>query len=208
MRMKYMIGKKLGMMQIFDAEKNTARAVTLFDIQPMTVVQVKTSEKDGYSAVQVGYGTKKHQTKPLQGHTRGLGSFAGLKEFRIGQDEISQYEQGKKIGVDIFQVGDSVSATGLTKGRGFAGAVKRHGFHGGPKSHGQKHSLRRVGSIGGSFPQRVLKNTRMAGHMGTERVTVQNLRVAQINPETNVLAVYGAVPSFSGAWIEITGKQS
>lgn len=201
--MKYILGKKLGMMQIFDADTNTARAVTLLDIQPVTVVQIKTKEKDGYTAVQIGYGTKKHQTKPLQGHTHAAGPFLGLKEFLVADDALAQYEPEKKISVDIFQPGDVVSVAGFTKGRGFAGAVKRHGFAGGPKTHGQKHSLRRVGSIGGSFPQRVLKNTRMAGHMGNERVTVKNLRVAHVNPGTNVLTLYGAVPGYAGAWLEI-----
>jgi len=201
--MKYMIGKKLGMMQIFDAQKNTVKAVTLLDVQPVTVVQIKTQEKDGYTGVQVGYGLKKHQTKPLQGRTKDLGSFAGLKEFSLTPADMNAYTRGAKICVDIFKPGDRVAISGFTKGRGFAGAVKRHGFHGGPKTHGQKHSLRRVGSIGASYPQRVLKNTRMAGHMGNERVTIRNLIVAQVNPETNILAVYGATPGYNGAWLEI-----
>ncbi len=188
-----LLGYKLGMTRIF-REDGTVVPVTVIQAGPCWVVQVRTPERDGYSAVQLGFDTKKRVNKPMRGHLKGLGNLRHLREFKI-LDGADQVTVGQKVDVTIFKPGDLVDVTGTSKGRGFAGVVKRHGFAGGPKTHGQSDRWRAPGSIGANTdPGRVIKGLRMAGHMGHERVTVQNLEVVRVDPERNLLFVKGAVP--------------
>ena len=192
MSIEGILGRKLGMTQVF-ADDGTAVPVTVIEALPCTVVQVKTKERDGYEAVQLGFGTRKRVNSPLKGHMGKLGQFRYLRELSV--DDIGEWEVGKKVGCEIFQEGDLVDVSGASKGRGFAGVMKRHGFHGGPKTHGQSDRARAAGSIGaGTDPGRVIKGRKMAGHMGTGQVTVKNLRVVQSDPSRNILMVQGAVP--------------
>ncbi len=187
-----LIGRKLGMTQLF-TEDGGIVPVTAIEAGPCTVVQVKTEEKDGYQAVQVGFGHKKRLNKPEQGHLKDLGSFRALREFRV--TDASAYKLGQKLDVGMFQAGALVDVTGRSRGMGFAGVVKRHHFAGGPKTHGQSDRHRAPGAIGsGTTPGRVWKNLRMAGHMGDARVTTQNLKIVQVDPARNLLLVRGAVP--------------
>jgi large subunit ribosomal protein L3 len=178
------------------------------DAQPVTVSQIKTKEKDGYFAVQIGSGLRKEKnvSKPVKGHLKGLGNLSVLKEYRLSDAPI--LNRGDKIGLDIFAVGDKVTVSGVTKGKGFQGVVKRHGFHGGPRSHGQKHSEREPGSIGGGGRDggRVAKGMRMAGRTGSDRVTVKGLKILQIDTESNIMLVSGAVPGRRGTLLEIKGN--
>ncbi len=194
--MKGILGKKVGMTQIFN-EKGEAVPVTVIQAGPCWVTQIRTEEKDGYRAIQLGFEETKRRrlTKPELGHLKkhGLPPLRYLREVRT--NDIEGVEVGQKVDVSIFSPGERVDVTGLSKGRGFAGVVKRHGFGGGPKTHGQSDRLRAPGSIGaGTTPGRVFKGTRMAGHMGNRRVTAQNLEVVLVDPERNLLAVKGAVP--------------
>src|SRR3989304_7171931 len=176
-----LIGRKLGMTQVF-REDGAVIPVTAIEVGPCTVVQVKTREKEGYSAVQMGFGEKKRLTSPEKGHLKGLGSFRHLREFRVGEGV--GIEVGQKFDVGLFKPGDIVDVTGTSKGKGFAGVVKRHHFAGGPKTHGKTGRHRAPGSIGATtFPGRVLKGKRMAGHMGNRRVTARSLQVVQAAPE-------------------------
>ena len=192
-----LIGKKLGMTQIFSADGSVI-PVTVVEAGPCVVVQKREEGRDGYGALQVGFGTKKAQrvNKPERGHMgkAGKGAFRVLREFR--SDAASRYEVGQEIKVsDLFKVGDRVDVTGVSKGRGFTGVIKRWNFSGFPASHGTHEYFRHGGSIGNrSFPGRVFKGKRMAGHWGDEKVTVQNLEVIQIRAEENLLLVKGAVP--------------
>ena len=186
------LGRKLGMTQVF-REDGTSAPVTVIEVGPCTVIQVKTEENDGYAAVQLGFGARKRVNSPLKGHMKGLGQFRYLREFRV--DDIGDWEVGKKVGCELFQQGDLVDISGASKGRGFAGVMKRHGFHGGPRTHGQSDRARAPGSIGaGTDPGRVIKGRKMAGHMGTGQATVKNLRVLQSDPARNILMVEGSVP--------------
>ena len=192
MSIEGILGRKLGMTQVFSAD-GAAVPVTVIEAGPCTVVQVKSKENDGYPSVQLGFGARKRINSPQKGHLKGLGQFKHLREFRV--DDIGEWEVGKKVGCEIFQAGDLVDVSGASKGRGFAGVMKRHGFHGGPKTHGQSDRARAAGSIGaGTDPGRVIKGQKMAGHMGTGQVTVKNLRVVQSDPSRNILMVQGAVP--------------
>ncbi len=194
--MKGILGRKVGMTRIFD-ESGVVTPVTIIQAGPCFVTQVRTPERDGYSAVQLGFEevNPKRLTRGQLGHLqkRGLPPLRVLREIRV--DDVSQYEEGQQITVEIFQPGELVDVTGYSKGHGFQGGVKRHGFGGGPKTHGQSDRHRAPGSIGsGTTPGRVYKGTRMAGRMGNERVTIQNLTVVQVYPEQNLIAVRGAVP--------------
>ncbi|MCD6291221.1 MAG: 50S ribosomal protein L3 [Anaerolineae bacterium] len=196
--MKGILGRKLGMTQIFD-ESGAVIPVTIIEAGPCFVTQVRIPERDGYSAIQLGFGQvrPKRLTRGQLGHLRkhDLPPLRYLREIRMSEEEASQYTVGQQVTVDLFQPGEFVDVTGTSKGRGFQGGVKRHGFGGGPKTHGQSDRHRAPGSIGsGSTPGRVYKGTRMAGHMGNARVTVQNLWVARVYPEQNLIAVRGAVP--------------
>jgi len=186
------IGRKLGMTQIFKSN-GEAEAVTTIEAGPCTVIQVKTAAKEGYDAVQLGFGEAKRLKSPQRGHLKGLGQFRYLREFRV--EDIEAVKIGDRVDVSLFEEGDMVDVTGVSKGKGFAGVVKRHGFAGGPKTHGQSDRHRHAGSIGATTsPGRVLKGTRMAGRMGNERVTVRHLEVFEADPERNLLLVKGAVP--------------
>lgn len=186
------IGKKIGMSQVF-SDGGEAEAVTVIEAGPCIVTQVKTSAKEGYNAVQLGFGTAKKLTKAEQGHLKELGKFGQLREFRV--DDTALVKLGDRVDVSQFQAGEIVNVVGVSKGKGFAGVVKRHGFHGGPKTHGQTDRHRAPGAIGATTsPGRVLKGMRMAGHMGHEQVTVKGLKVYKTDPERNLLLVIGAVP--------------
>lgn len=200
--MKFLLGNKIGMTQIFD-EKGAAIAVTLIDVPPCTVTQIRTKERDGYDAVQLGFGAKNKTNKPEKGHVRDLGAFAVLKEYRV--EGATDKKVGDAVDVSMFSEGDAIRVSGTSKAKGFQGVVKRHGFGGGRASHGQKHSEREPGSIGATWPQRVLKGTRMAGRMGGVRKTVTGIAVAKIDKEHNILAVTGAVPGRKGTLLEIKG---
>lgn len=189
------IGKKLGMTQVFDTEGKVI-PVTVIEAGPCTVIQRKTANADGYDAVQIGFGRKKaHRAgKPLLGHflKAGKGAFGALKEVRVTTE--SPLDVGQEIKVDIFREGDFVDVTGQTKGRGFTGVVKRWNFKGGRATHGSMFH-RAPGSIGASaWPSRVIKNMKMGGQYGDERVTVLNLKVVGVQPDRNILLVRGAVP--------------
>jgi len=186
------IGRKLGMTQIFKSN-GEAEAVTTIEAGPCTVIQVKTAAKEGYDAVQLGFGEAKRLKSPQRGHLKGLGQFRYLREFRV--EDIEAVKIGDRVDVSLFEEGDMVDVTGVSKGKGFAGVVKRHGFAGGPKTHGQSDRHRAAGSIGATTsPGRVLKGRRMAGHMGSRRVTVRHLQVFEADPARNLLLVKGAVP--------------
>jgi large subunit ribosomal protein L3 len=193
-------GKKLGMTQIFD-ETGRAIPVSVLEIGPCVVTQVKTTERDGYEALQLGVGQKKRLNQPERGHRRKSGSSAAtLREVRA--DGVEGYEPGQVLKCDIFEAGQLVDITGTSKGRGFAGVVKRHGFRGGPKTHGQSDRHRAPGSIGASAtPGRVFKGMRMAGRMGNERVTLQNLEVVRVDPERNLMLIRGSVPGANGGLV-------
>jgi len=191
------------MTQIFD-DKGVVNPVTVVKAGPVVITQIKEKEKDGYDAVQVGYGEKKEKNinKPEKGHLKDLGNFRYLREF----EKIDDVKIGDKIGVSIFEEGEGVVISAISKGKGFQGVVKRHNFAGGPRSHGQKHSERKPGSIGSTGPQRVFKGTRMAGRMGSDRITVKNLKVVKIDKDNNKLYIKGAVPGKRGTLIEIVSK--
>jgi large subunit ribosomal protein L3 len=188
-----LIGKKLGMSQVFD-ETGLAHPVTVIELGPCVVTQVKTEDSDGYGAVQLGFGLDKRLNSPERGHRRASGFMSRtLREIRT--DDPSEFSVGQVLKADVFTTGELVDVTGTSKGRGFQGGVKRHGFRGGPKTHGQSDRLRAPGSIGSSAtPGRVFKGLKMAGRMGNDRVTVQNLKVMRVDPERNLLLVEGSVP--------------
>ena len=186
------LGNKLGMTQVF-RDNGEAEAVTAFEAGPCSVIQVKTVAKEGYSAVQIGFGEAKRLNSPRRGHLKELGQFEYLREFRVENSEA--IEVGEKIDVNLFKAGDLVDITGVSKGKGFAGVVKRYHFAGGPKTHGQSDRHRAPGSIGmATSPGRVLKGMRMAGHMGNQRTTVRHLEIFEADPDRNLLLVKGAVP--------------
>jgi large subunit ribosomal protein L3 len=200
--MKGILGKKVGMTQIFDDTGETV-PVTIIEAGPCYVTQIKTSKSDGYSAIQLGFGQAKRLNKPQRGHLpKGVPDLRYLGEITV--DDTSAYEVGQKIDAGLFTVGDLVDVSGVSKGKGFAGVMKRHGFRGGPKTHGQSDRARAPGSIGStSTPGRVWKGMRMAGHMGLQRTTVQSLEVVLVDPERNLLAVKGAVPGAKGGLLTV-----
>jgi len=204
--MKFIIGTKIEMGQIWN-EAGERIPVTWIKVEPCKVTQVKTIEKDGYPAVQVSCGKKKHLSKPLKGHFGDLGEFRYSREFRTrSEEEAKGYERGKEIKLTDFSVGDKVRVSGISKGRGFQGVVKRHGFAGSPASHGHKDQLRMPGSIGATDPAHVFKGTKMAGQMGNERVTVKNLEIAEIDEKNSRFAIKGAVPGSRNSLIEIISE--
>jgi large subunit ribosomal protein L3 len=194
--MKGILGKKVGMTRIFN-EQGEVIPVTIIEAGPCYVAQRKTKQRDGYEAVQLGFEEvpAKKLTRPEMEHLRkkGLPSLKYLQEIRLREEDA--FSEGEKVTVDIFQVGELVDVSGISKGRGFAGGMKRHGFKGGPMTHGQSDRQRSPGSVGsGTTPGRVYKGLRMAGHMGNEKVTVQGLRIVMVDPERNLLAIRGGVP--------------
>jgi len=186
------IGRKVGSTQVFRPD-GTVVPVTVIQAGPCYVTQVRTKEKEGYEAVQIGFEESKRLNKAERGHLKNLPPLKYLREVQA--TDLSEVQVGQKIEADIFQPGDLVDVIGVSRGRGFAGVVRRHGFRGGPRTHGQSDRLRAPGSIGSTTtPGRILKGTRMAGHMGNRRVTVQNLQVVEVDPERHLLLVRGAVP--------------
>jgi large subunit ribosomal protein L3 len=202
--MKYILGKKREMVQYYK-EDGTVHPATIVDAGPITVTQIKTNEKDGYTAVQVGYGAKKasRTSKPVLGHFKNLGPFQDVVEFDAPIDGVNV---GDVMDASVFAAGDTVVVSGISKGKGFQGVVKRHGFHGGPRSHGQKHSEREPGSIGGGLRNRVPKGMRMAGRMGSDRITTKNLTILAVDPVANVILVKGALPGRRGTLLEVVSK--
>lgn len=200
---KGILGKKIGMTQIF-TDNGLAVPVTVIEAGPCIVVQKKTFEKDGYTAVQVGFGDRKERlvNKPSKGHfsKAGVRPLRFLRELRV--DDPESYQVGQEIKADIFAQGEKVDVLGITKGKGFAGGIKRHGFHRGPMAHGSKYH-RRPGSLGAKGPARVFKGRKLPGHLGGERVTVQNLTVVKVDSERNMIAVKGAIPGPKGGLVLI-----
>ena len=190
--MKALLGTKIGMTQII-GEDGVTTPVTLIQAGPVTVTQVKSVETDGYNAVQVAYGEGKNLSKAEAGHVKSAGvTPKEIREFRV--DDLGEIKVGDSWNVTEFELGDMVDATGISKGKGWAGTIKRHNFKRHRKTHGGKGNTRRVGSIGSMYPQKIFKGKRMAGRMGAERVTVQNLRVAYLSAEDNLIGVKGAIP--------------
>ena len=198
-----LIGRKVGMTQVFQ-DDGTMVAVSVLAIEPNTVTRLRTTDRDGYTAVQLGTEPAKKLSKPEAGQLKALPkaaqALATVREFRV--DSVDDYEVGQTLSIsDLFDAGDDVDVSGVSKGKGFAGHIKRHNFHRGPKSHGSDHH-REPGSIGpGTTPGRVYKGLKMAGHMGDERVTTKKLRVVRTDPERNVLLVRGSLPGARGALI-------
>lgn len=203
--MKFILGKKIEMTQIWREDKLIA--VTKVQVGPCTVVQVKDEKKDGYKAVQVGYGVKKEKNikKPQIGHFKGLDNFRYLKEFRLNKEE-TNLKRGDKFDVSSFEKGDKIELTGVSKGKGFQGVVKRHGFAGQIKTHGTKDQVRMPGSVGATGPAHVFKGTRMGGHMGGNRVTFKTGEIIDIDLENNILFVKGGVPGARNGLVIISAS--
>jgi large subunit ribosomal protein L3 len=206
-----LIGRKVGMTQIF-SERGEVIPVTAIEAGPCWIVQKKTPERDGYTAVQLGFRDKKikHTTKPLQGHFQksGVSPKRWLREFRVKADALEALQEGQKVTGEIFADLRYVDVTGTSKGRGFTGVMKRHGFGGKPASHGTHESFRGGGSIGASAdPARVFKNTRMAGQYGNARVTIRNLEVVRFLKDQNLLLVKGAVPGPNGGMVLVRASR-
>lgn len=202
--MKFILGTKEGMTQVFDAN-GVCHGATILRVVPATITQVKGQEKDGYTAVQIASGAQKEHrvNKAQKGHLGG--AFKAVREFRprFNYDEkVDALEKGAQLDASVFAVGDMIVVSAISKGKGFQGGVKRHHFRGGQATHGQKHSEREPGSIGATGTH-VLKGTRMAGRMGSDRITVKNLRVLQVNKDENMLLVSGAVPGRKGTLVEV-----
>jgi large subunit ribosomal protein L3 len=186
-----LIGRKIGMTQLFQEDGEVV--VTAIEAGPCFVIQVKTEAKDGYNAVQLGFGEAKALSSPKKGHVKDIGQLKHLREFQV--DDVKSVQVGQKVDADMFKPGDLINVIGISKGKGFAGVVKRHHFAGGPKTHGQSDRHRAPGSIGATTsPGRVFKGLRMAGHMGDARVTQRNLKVLNVDLARHLILVRGAVP--------------
>lgn len=206
--MKGIIGKKLGMTRIFN-DKGESVPVTVIEAGPCPIVEVKTQERHGYNAIQIGFGRRKpgNVNMPMKGHFEKAGVVPAtiLREIRV--NDVSAYEVGSEIRADLFQAGDLVRVTGYSKGRGFQGVVKRWGFSGAPDSHGSRNH-REPGSIGQcATPARVWKNRKMPGRAGCERVTVRNLEVVQVDADRNIIAVRGAVPGHTNGYVMLSAQE-
>jgi len=195
---KFILGKKIEMTQIFKGDKVVP--VTIIEAGPCYVTQIRTKEKDKYTAVQVGFEELKEKKVKKSQKDK---PYRYLREFREDDSGIGNYKTGQKIDVSIFEEGEKVKISGISKGKGFQGAVKRWGFSGRNATHGVKHEHRTLGSVGASGPERVFKGKKMPGHMGAERITVKNLEIVKVDPEKNLIAVKGAVPGRRGTLIEI-----
>lgn len=196
--MKFILAKKLEMTQVYRPD-GAVVPVTLVQAGPCVVTQVKTAEKDGVNAVQIGFVPAKKLSKPEAGHLKDLPLMSELRDFRVDGSEL---KRGDAVEASVFQAGDIVNVTGMSKGKGFQGVVKRHHFHGHPTSHGHKDQERMPGSIGAGGPQHVFKGRRMAGHMGSDQVTVQKLEVVEVR-DGGILAIKGAVPGARNTVLEI-----
>ncbi|NTU67721.1 MAG: 50S ribosomal protein L3 [Chlorobiaceae bacterium] len=203
------LGKKIGMTRLYN-DKREAVPCTVIQAGPCYVTQVKSTEKDGYEAYQLGFGERdeKKVTKPMAGHYKKAGVTPGYILAEVSKDLLKgEFEAGKTVGVDVFTEGEKIDVLGVSKGKGFAGVVKRHNFGGGSRTHGQSDRLRAPGSVGGSSdPSRTFKGTRMAGRMGGENITAQNLEIVRIMPESNLIVVKGAVPGPKNSYVKIVSK--
>ena len=201
--MKGILGKKIGMTQIF-TEHGEVIPVTVVEAGPVVVTQIKTTENDGYTAIQVGFGDAKEKSlnKPQKGHLAAANTLKKhLKEFRV--DSVEEYTVGQEIKADLFAAGELIDVTGISKGKGFQGPIKRHGQSRGPETHGSRYH-RRPGSMGAcSYPGRVFKNKKLAGHMGSVKVTVQNLEVVRVDADKNFILVKGAIPGAKGSVVTL-----
>ncbi len=201
--MKALLAKKIGMTQIFD-ESGVMTPVTVLEAGPCVITQLKSEERDGYSAVQIGFGEAKHQAKPQAGHLKpAKANSRFLTEYRVDGDQ-PEMTIGDELKADVFAVGDSITVSAVSKGKGFAGTIKRHNFARGPMSHGS-HNHRAPGSIGAGYPQHVFKGQKMAGQMGNKAVTVKNLKVMEVDVENNLLVVRGAVPGPKKSLVMVRG---
>ncbi len=201
MERKALLGKKVGMTRVF-TDNGELVPVTIIELGPCHVTQVKSETSDGYDAVQIGFESAARLNRPKRGHLKELPPLRHLREVRT--EDADNYSVGQILDVTLFSPGEVVDVIGTSKGRGFAGAVKRHNFRGGPKTHGQSDRLRAVGSIGASAtPGRVWKGMRGPGHMGNERVTALNLTVVKVDPERNLIAIKGAVPGPNGGLVMV-----
>lgn len=195
-----LIGRKVGMTSIF-AEDGTLVPVSVVEVEPNTVTALRTSERDGYTAVQLGAGSARRLTKPRAGQLMGLPRVKHVREFRL--EDVSEYQVGQTLDVTLFAEGDKVDVSGVSKGRGFAGTVKRHGFRRGPETHGSD-SHRQPGSIGaGTYPGKVLKGTGMAGRMGSDRTTVKKLTVVRSDADKHLLLIRGALPGAPNSMVVV-----
>ena len=196
-----LIGRKVGMTQVFQ-DDGTMVAVSVLAIEPNTVTKLRTPERDGYTAVQIGTEVSKKLNKPETGQLKDLPKVATIREFRV--DSVDDVTVGQVFSIgDLFEVGDMVDVTGVSKGKGFAGVIKRHNFHRGPQTHGSDHH-RAPGSIGpGTTPGRVYRGLKMSGHMGSERVTIKKVRVVRTDPDRNLLLVKGSLPGARGGLITV-----
>lgn len=207
--MKFLLGEKIGMSQLFDAEGRVT-PVTMVHAPANTVLMVRTPERDGYTAIQVGMGERREKQigKAQKVHFDDFGNFRFVREFRLTDTTDGILARGERIAASIFQEGDTVKISGVSKAKGFQGVVKRHGFHGAPATHGTKHAHREPGSIGGGGGRaggRVAKGIKMGGRMGADRVTVKNLKIMKVDAAENLIAVSGAVPGRRGTLLEIRG---
>jgi large subunit ribosomal protein L3 len=204
--MKFLLGTKENMAEYF-SEDGTVFPVTIVSAGPVTVTRVFEKSVDGYNSVQVGFGTQKKEriTKGRAGAMKGA-FYKNLKEFRLKPTDKSEAKEGDVIDVSAFAPGDKISVTSVSKGKGFQGVVKRHGFHGGPRTHGQKHSEREPGSIGGGLRTHVPKGMRMAGRMGSDRITQKNLKIVFVDKENSLLLVKGAIAGARGTLVEIVQR--
>ena len=212
--MKAVIAKKVGMTQIFDAN-GVRSGVTVLEVGPCVVTALKTTETDGYNAVQIGYGEAKKLSKTQAGQVKKSGAKSNvLKEVRTdavvevaeGEEQASALKVGDTLSADLFEVGEKIVVSAVSKGKGFAGTIKRHNFHRGPKTHGS-HNYRAPGSIGAGYPQHVFKGIKMAGQMGHEKVTIKNQKIAMVDVENNLIAVVGSVPGPRRGIVMIKGMK-
>ena len=201
---KFILGTKIGMTQIFnDAEEVVP--VTLIEAGPIQVTQVMTELVHGYSAVQVGFAEKtKNIAKPQKGHLKGLKTYEYSREFRL--DKETELKRGDMIEASIFEIGDQVSVTGISKGKGYQGSVKRHGFSGGPATHGHRHVLRQQGGTGGRFPQHTRKGVKMPGRMGSDQITQKGLKIAFIDTDNGIIGVNGSIPGRNGSLVKVVSR--
>ena len=204
--MKFILGRKIGMTKFWD-EKGLPQSATVIEAGPCYISQIRTKDKDKYSAIQLAFGEKKKLGRTIKGHLEKAKISKNLKflyEFKA--DDLQNLKPGDKIEIGIFQPGEKVDVTGISKGKGFSGVIKRYGFSRGPETHGSHHH-RKPGSIGSMFPQRVIKGKKMPGHQGVERVTVKNLEILKIEPEKNLLFVRGAIPGANKNLVRVKAKK-
>jgi large subunit ribosomal protein L3 len=204
--MKFILGTKENMAEYF-SEDGVVTPVTIVSVTPATVTRIFSKERDGYDSVQVGFGIQKKErvTKSAAGAMKGA-FYKTLKEFRLKPSDKNEAKEGDVIDVSTFAPGDKISVSSISKGKGFQGVVKRHGFHGGPRTHGQKHSEREPGSIGGGLRTHVPKGMRMAGRMGSDRITQKNLKVVMVDTENNLMLIKGAIAGRKGTLVEIVSR--